>query len=829
MTKPETKSLLALALMAPVAAAAADKKPNIIFFLVDDYGWTDSQVAYGDRVYPNNLRYATPNMLRLSEKGVIMTNAYAASLSTPTRTSLMTGMNPAHEKITIFTSGIVDQPRDFAGIGDNEPKCKDPDENFVRGDFNWNGIDPCCTGLDHALPCTPFVQHLRDNGYYTIHVGKGHWAPMGTPGSEPRNYGFLVNIGGSYITHAQSHLGQDCYGNKPGLWSTNAIPDLSQYYNSDVFLSDALTREAKKALDRPIETGEPFYLFMSHYSVHIPLQPDNRFIRKYLDEGRDYKEACYAAMVEGVDRSLGELMDYLEEKGVADNTVIILLGDNGALATNQAERGGPGMHTQNLPLREGKASVYEGGVREPMLVYWPGKTVGGTRISTPVSCEDLYPSIMEIAGIREYETVQEIDGVSWADLVSKGSEYVAKARRKGLVKNQSDEYGLVIPESVSGVDPERVLVYHHPHRWRKNSLRDIDFMSAVRKGDWKLVYRMREGSRGDALRAFELYNLREDMGERHNLAGQYPEKVRELALVLSDRLRSWDATMPVDKESGRVCPWPDEVPDMTPDAPVLPPLELERVADLADWTPEDVIIRGSTQGFAIYDRYCVVLHDKGQCAIFDMEEKRLVSTYMLEGNTSHCNNANFSNRKLTPGSPFPLLYVSECTGSHACFVTDITLEGSRIVQKIFLDDSKCTGNIDWTLDETGGYLYALEGSGPGKPRTLTCFPLPPTDMPEVHYTLADALSEPVDVSSVYIGQGSVIHKNLAFLPDGAPAYGVKLHAFDLLTGKSVLTRDLSDIGLEPEGLAVKGSWLYMIFHVKKQPRHSVLCRFSLDC
>lgn len=812
---------------APAAAIAGNSRPNIIFFLVDDYGWTDSEVAYGDRVYPNNHRFHTPNMLRLAEKGVIMTNAYAASLSTPTRTSLMTGMNSAHEKITIFTSGFVNQARDFAGIEDNEPKCNDPRENFVRGEYNWNGIDPCCTGLNHALPCTPFVQQLRDNGYYTIHVGKGHWAPMGTPGSEPRNYGFIVNIGGSYITHAQSHLGEECYGNMPGTWSTNAIPDMSQYYNSDVFLADALTREAMKAMDYPIEKGEPFYLYMSHYSVHIPLQGDKRFVGKYLEAGMDEKEACYASMVEGVDHSLGELMDYLEARGVADNTVIILMGDNGALATNQVERGGPSMHTQNSPLREGKASVYEGGVREPMLVYWPGKTVGGIRINTPVSCEDIYPSIMDIAGIKDYRTVQDIDGVSWAKLVSDGSKYVAKARKKGLVTDQKSEFGFVIPEEVSGVDPGRLIVYHHPHRWRKNSLVDIDFMSAARKGDWKIVYRMRAGMAGDPSKALELYNLRDDIGEKHNLAAEYPEKLRELAVALSDRLREWDATMPVDKATGRVCPWPDKVLGMTPAAYRAPSLRMERIADLGGWTPDSVEVKGSTQGFAISGNFCFVLHDKGQCLVFDMKRKELAASYMMGGNSSHNNNANFSDRKLTPSSRFPLLYVSECTGSRACFVTDADMEGSRIVQKIYLDDSECQGNIDWTLDEEGGCIYALEGNGPGLARTLTRYPLPSTFRDEVHYTREDALSEPIDVSSVFVGQGSCIRDGIAYLTDGNPASGVSLHAFDLLGGKELFRRDLSDVGLEPEGIDVKDGWVYIIFHTKKQPRHSILCRFSL--
>ncbi len=162
-------------------------------------------------------------------------------------------------------------------------------------------------------------------------------------------------------------------------------------------------------------------------------------------------------------------------------------------------------------MREGKGSVYEGGVRVPMMVYWPGKTEAGMRINTPVTPPDFYPSICEMAGVENPETVQKLDGKSFVKLVTDGSQLAKEAVEKGKIRNQKEANAFVIPEKVSGLDPERVVISHMPHQWRIEDQEDVDFLSAIRKGDWKLVYRMHDGR-------LELYNLKKDLSEKNDVS-----------------------------------------------------------------------------------------------------------------------------------------------------------------------------------------------------------------------------------------------------------------------------------------------------------------------
>ena len=544
MKKINLKPLASLALAAPLAACSTEQqKPNIVLFLIDDLGWLDTSVAFGEEVYPFNLRHDTPNLTAMAEKGAIMSSAYVCPVSTPTRTSIMSGMNAAHTRITNYTSVNKDWNPDAT----DTPSAQENDV-INRTEWNVNGITPYeVEGLERSVHVTPYPQILKDNGYYTIHVGKAHWAPNGTPAANPYNMGFCVNVAGQVAGKPRSYYGEENYGNTPDMWNDFAVQNMTEYYGTPTHLTEALTLEALKTLDYPIDKGMPFYLNFCHHAVHTPIHRDPRFFQKYVDRGMDEGQARFASMCEGVDKSLGDLIAYLEEKGVMDNTAIIFMSDNGGNSENLSKGGE--RHTQNSPLREGKASCYEAGTRVPMVVYWKGKVAAGTRLNTPVVAEDLYPTILEMAGIKNYETVQELDGKSIVRLLTDGSDAVRKAMDEGKITNQKEAFDFQIDEQISGIDPEREVLAHFPHQWKPYQLHDIDYMSSLRKGDWKIVYRHRE-------QTLELYNIGEDITERNDLSQSNPEKLREMAEALTARLEGYDALLPTFRSTGERVPMP---------------------------------------------------------------------------------------------------------------------------------------------------------------------------------------------------------------------------------------------------------------------------------
>ena len=489
------------------AQSPSVKRPNIIIFLVDDMGWQDTSVPFWESMTTANKRYRTPNMERLAAGGMKFTDAYACAVCTPSRTSMITGVNAAHHHIVNWTSPRKDNNTD------------NKDDAILPAVWNINGLSDRA-GIAGTFHATPLPSLLREAGYHTIHVGKAHWGAAGTPGSNPYNLGFTVNIAGHAAGHPQSYLGEDNYGNPPQKASLQAVPDLQEYHASNTFLTDALTQEALKAIRVPLRMGQPFFLHLSHYAIHTPIMKDKRYTQRYLDMGMDSIEANYASLIEGMDKSLGELMDFLAEQKIDRNTVIIFLSDNGALSASQ--RGGE-RHTHNLPLRSGKGSVYEGGIRIPMLVSWPGTARGGTVSRVPVMVDDLFPSILEMAGITRYSAVQPVDGKSWVP----------------VLKNPTASPG------------ERSLVWHYPVKWIPDGGPGINYHSAIRKGDWKLVYDIRNGRT-------ELYNLKNDIGEKRDLSSTEPKKLAELSTELSDRLRLWRSPMPSFKDTGKRMRYPDE-------------------------------------------------------------------------------------------------------------------------------------------------------------------------------------------------------------------------------------------------------------------------------
>ncbi len=481
-----------------------ERPPNIVLFLVDDMGWQDTSVPFWEERTPFNDRYHTPNMNRLAAEGIKFTQAYATPVCSPTRISLMTGMNAARHRVTNWTLRK-----------DSIQPMEKRHETLYFPFWNVNGMSPYA-GDSLAVHALPLPQALHDVGYYTAHVGKAHLGSIGTPGAEPKNLGFDVNIAGHAAGAPGSYLGTEDFGNNNPKRATWAVPGLEDYHGKDIFLTEAITQEALKAIDTAVTTAQPFFLYLSHYAVHTPIMGDEHFVKKYLAKGLDSIEAKYASMIEGMDKSLGDVMDYLEAKNIADNTVILFMSDNGGLSAH-ARGGEP--HTHNKPLASGKGSMYEGGIREPMLVKWPDHIEPNTKTDFQVIIEDFYPTILEIAGIDSLQTVQKVDGESFVSVLE-GTTY-------------------------PGIRP---LYWHYPNEWGPEGP-GIGAASAVRKGDWKLIY-------FHADQHMELYNLKDDIGETNNLFETNPEKVVELAKNLTDHLKSVDAQMPVHKTTGRRVDYP---------------------------------------------------------------------------------------------------------------------------------------------------------------------------------------------------------------------------------------------------------------------------------
>ena len=488
---------------------AQDRRPNIIVFMVDDMGWMDTSLPFANTVMPLNRVYHTPNMEQLAKEGMKFTSAYATSVCTPSRVSMLTGLNAAHHQVTNWTSVKKDTPSDR------------DDEVFNRMNWNFNGYSPV-PNVPNTIYATAMPQVLKQSGYFTVHVGKAHWGAQGTPGANPLNLGFLVNVAGNAIGHPQSYYGKENYGNMPGQFTFNAVQGLAEYYGTNTFLTEALTLEALKSIDQATKLKQPFYLHLSHYALHDPIQGDPRFVQKYVDKGMDPREANYASLIEGVDKSLGDVMEYLTMNNLEDNTIIIFMSDNGGLSLEPV-RGG-GSHTQNLPLKAGKGSLYEGGIREPMIVKWPSLVQANSTSDQPVIIEDFFPSILEMAGIERSVLSQKVDGKSFVP----------------LLQRQSDS------------DKSRPLIWYYPHKWTEVDGPGINYFSAIRQGRWKLIYDFKKEN-------LELYDLSKDIGEHKDLVRDHKAVAKELARVLTMRLKAWNVVLPTYKSTGKSLPWPEDL------------------------------------------------------------------------------------------------------------------------------------------------------------------------------------------------------------------------------------------------------------------------------
>lgn len=493
-----------LGLVSGLSASAQDK-PNIMVFLVDDMGLMDTSLEFdaddnGNPLHqPLNDWYRTPNMERLASQGTRFSTFYAQSVSSPSRTSLMTGQNAARHRTTNWINAE----------GNN--RCQ-----YGPYDWNWNGVSK----EDMIYP-----KVLSEAGYRTIHVGKAHFSNQYAEGADPTKIGFDVNIAGSAIGHPGSYHGENGYGWIKGQ-RARAVPDLEKYHNTPTFLTDALTLEAKSEMKKALNAGKPFYLNLAHYAVHQPFETDERFISNYPKGAKSDQARAFATLIEGQDKSLGDILDYLDSLGIAENTLVIFLGDNGG----DAPLGDKFGYSSAAPFRGKKGTEYEGGMRVPFIMSWakhdPSNKFqkrypiakGGfqTQMATIM---DIYPTVLSVAGVA-IPKGKVLDGSDLKQLASGKKD--PKHRDDFLMHFPHENYG-----------------YYH---------------TVYRKGDWKLIYYYHPENPENP--EYKLYNIAKDPYENNDLASSEKPRLKEMFNLMTKRLEAEDATYPVDSDGFSLRPVP---------------------------------------------------------------------------------------------------------------------------------------------------------------------------------------------------------------------------------------------------------------------------------
>jgi arylsulfatase A-like enzyme len=475
---------LAWGLAVDFGHGADNRPPNIVFFLADDLGQRDLG-CYGSTFYE------TPQLDQLARDGACFTDAYAACpVCSPTRASIMTGWWPQRTGITDYIA-----------------------PNDANGPARWNRnthLLPAPNRDRLALDAPTLAKVLKAAGYATFFAGKWH---LGPDGYLPQDQGFDVNMGG--------HAGGGPYGGKQ-YFSPYGNPQLPDGPPGE-HLPDRLATETARFITA--HRDQPFFAYLAFYSVHTPLMAREDLRQKYEDKrtrlaretqwGREGERdvrlvqdhAVYAGMVEALDLAVGKVLAQLDASGVRDNTLVIFTSDNGGLSTSE------GWPTSNAPLRAGKGWLYEGGIREPLLVRWPQVVAAGRVIGTPVCSPDFFPTVLAAAG-RTPVPDQQLDGTS------------------------------LLPLLQGEALPERALCWHYPHYGNQGGAPG----AAIRCGKWKLIEWFEDAS-------IELFDLEKDLAEQHNLAAQEPAQVERLRA----RLHAWQ------EEVGAVFPVPN--PHYDPDRP----------------------------------------------------------------------------------------------------------------------------------------------------------------------------------------------------------------------------------------------------------------------
>ncbi|MCZ2342573.1 MAG: sulfatase-like hydrolase/transferase [Bacteroidales bacterium] len=447
--------------LTPVLLAAG--KPNVVLIVIDDMGQRDCG-AYGSTFY------RTPHIDRLANQGMRFTDGYAACpVCSPTRASLLTGQYPARLNLTDWLPGRGNRP----------------DQMLNR---------PIIT-QQLPLEAVTLAEVLQKAGYFTAHIGKWH---LGGEGFLPQNQGFAVNIAGDHTGSPRSYFAP--YSNKRGTIPGFANAPAGEY------LTDRLAAEAVQLIAD--HKDQPFFLYLSHYAVHTPLQAKADKLAHYPGQATGGRQShpVYAAMIESMDDAVGTVLQALDTHKLTDNTIVIFISDNGGLATRE---GGPTGATFNGPLREGKGHLYEGGTRVPFLVRYPGHVKPGSTCTTPVCSIDLFPTLLELCGAP---SDAKPDGVS------------------------------VVPLLKGKTIAPRPLFWHYPHY--SNQLGKPG--SSIREGDYKLIAFFEDGRR-------ELFDVRHNIAETKNLIVEKPELAKELSRKLTAWRESVGAKM--------MTPNPDYVPN----------------------------------------------------------------------------------------------------------------------------------------------------------------------------------------------------------------------------------------------------------------------------
>lgn len=459
-------ALLIVSVTLPFASLhAADTKTNIVLIVADDLGWSDLG-CYGADLHE------TPHLDRLALQGVRFTEAYAMPVCSPSRAALLTGKHAARLHITIWAEGSRSGPKD---------------RRLLQADSL------------HDLPHTEtsLAQLLQDDGYRTALVGKWH---LGDAAHYPETHGFDVNIGGTQWgaphTFFRPYSGRGRFGPE-----FRYVPHL-EFGKPGEYLTDRLTDEALRVIDHAGD--QPFFLYFAHHAPHTPMEAKAEDIEHFVSQirpGQRHQNPIYAAMVKCLDDSVGRVLDHLKKRELDQNTIVIFVSDNGGYIGTDRYQSMP--VTNNAPLRSGKGSLYEGGIRVPLIVRWPGITPEGADCNEPVILMDLFQTLAATA--THDKPVEPVDGI---DI-------------KSLLQNPVETLN------------REALYFHYPHYYDTTTP-----VSAIRAGEWKLLEFLEDGRT-------ELYNLRDDLREENNLTSQMPDKTASMLKLLHRWRGQVDAAMPM--------------------------------------------------------------------------------------------------------------------------------------------------------------------------------------------------------------------------------------------------------------------------------------------